>query len=124
MKSKLPGIVFVVSCVLVVAINACASYLPYWTMDGILVGAAVLFFLGVVLVVFVPARQLITPWILAGGGWILALRFTGDMGQQHESGTLLIASLLVFTMVLAIKTLAASREIAQDNADSDIKGNR
>jgi hypothetical protein len=109
---KAPGILFLLALVIAIVANGCASYLPYDVRDQLIIWAALFFFVATVPMCFIPAKHVAAVWALASGGWILALRFTGDIGADtHMSGGLLIGSLLLFTPVMAIKTHESTREL-------------
>ena len=110
-KHAVPLIVFTVALALAIAVNAGASYLPYWTMEGALVWAAIAYLLSSFVVWFVPGRYLLAAYVLTLGAWAIMFRFTGDMGaNDHFTGAALFFSLLVFTPCLALKSYFCMRK--------------
>jgi hypothetical protein len=119
-NSRLSVILLLVATGIAFAANIVAPYLSYDARDQLIIVAAIIFLVAAVPICFLPAWCVPSIWALAGGGCMLALRFTGDIGPYgHFSGVLLFASLLVFTVLLAIKTAESSRELARDRESGD-----
>ena len=109
---KAPGILFLLALAIAIVANGCASYLSYDARDQLIIWAALFFVVATVPMCFIPAQHVAAVWALASGGWILALRFTGDMGaNDHITGGLLLGALLLFTPVMAIKTEVSRRQL-------------
>ena len=93
-----------IAVVVAISVNVAASHLSWDAVES-LIGWSILFFLGGSLFLGMPARRfLLAIWILAVGGWSIAFRFTGDMGQAHFSGGFLGFGLLIFTIVLVFRS--------------------
>jgi hypothetical protein len=120
---KLQGILVLVALAIGAAVNIGASY-SYDVCEKLILWSAAFFFLTTFLVPFIPAKYVMVPWVLASGGWIFALRFTNDIGpNSHFEGVLLMGALLVFSVVLVIKTIVSTATLTAENptdADSEL----
>lgn len=117
-NGRLALILLAVAAGIASAVNIAAPYLSYEACDQLIVGAAIVFLVAAVPICFLPAWCIASLWALAAGGWALGLRFTEDI-----SGALLLVAMLVFTVLLTIKTMECTRELAADRDREDSQQN-
>lgn len=100
-----------------IALNIGASFLPYWTMEGALLWAAATFGFGMFAIWFVPGGWLPAIYALTFGAWVIAFRFTGDIGPSaHFSGGFLMAALLAFSICLGFKSHSCANKADRETS--------